>query len=132
MTTVAVMGSTGSIGTQTLEVIAAEPDRFEVSALGAASSVELLADQARAVRPEVVALADEAGYAELVERVPAGTEVVCGPDALADACGGADVVVNGVVGFGRPGCHSRCSALGAAAGSGQQGVIDRRRAGSEG
>ena len=58
-TTVSIAGSTGSIGTQTLEVVAAEPDRFEVVALGAGSSVEALIEQARAVRPRVVAIADD-------------------------------------------------------------------------
>lgn len=93
------MGSTGSIGTQTLEVIGAESPHYEVSALGAASSVELLAKQALEVRPEVVALADESGYSRLVELVGSVSEVICGPEALAAACEGADVVVNGVVGF---------------------------------
>jgi 1-deoxy-D-xylulose-5-phosphate reductoisomerase len=93
------MGSTGSIGTQTLEVIAAESGDYEVVALGASSSVDLLAEQAKAVRPAVVAIADESKAGDLSDRVPPGTEVVAGPDALAQACEGADVVVNGVVGF---------------------------------
>lgn len=58
MTTVAVIGSTGSIGTQTIEVVAAEPERYEIVALAAGSSVEQLAEQARQVRPRVVGLAD--------------------------------------------------------------------------
>ncbi|MDE0196531.1 MAG: 1-deoxy-D-xylulose-5-phosphate reductoisomerase, partial [bacterium] len=49
------MGSTGSIGTQTLEVVAAGADRYEITALGAGRSVEALAAQARAVRPKLVA-----------------------------------------------------------------------------
>jgi len=97
-TTVAVLGSTGSIGTQTLDVLARSGDAFEVVALGAARSVDLLVAQATAVRPKVVALADASRAAELAERVPAGTEVVAGPTALADVAE-ADVVVNGVVGF---------------------------------
>ncbi|MFM7063328.1 MAG: 1-deoxy-D-xylulose-5-phosphate reductoisomerase, partial [Actinomycetes bacterium] len=99
MTTVAVLGSTGSIGTQTLDVVAAEPDRFEVVALGAGSSVELLAAQAQQVRPKVVGLADASRAAELRSLLPAGTELVAGPDALAALSSEADVVVNGVVGF---------------------------------
>ena len=98
-TRVAVMGSTGSIGTQTLEVVAAEAGDYEVVALGAASSVDLLVQQAKAVRPAVVAIADETKAAAVADGVPPGTEVVSGPDALALACAGADVVVNGVVGF---------------------------------
>jgi 1-deoxy-D-xylulose-5-phosphate reductoisomerase len=98
-TTVAIVGSTGSIGTQTLDVIAAEVDRYEVVAIGAATSVDLLVEQAEAVRPKLVGIVDPARAAELQERVPAGTEVVAGPDALAELATVADVVVNGVVGF---------------------------------
>ncbi len=82
-TRVAVMGSTGSIGTQTLEVVAAEAGDYEVVALGAASSVDLLVEQAKAVRPAVVAIADETKAAAVAEGVPPGTEVVAGADALA-------------------------------------------------
>ena len=99
LTTVSIAGSTGSIGTQTLEVVAAEPGRFEVVAIGAASSVDLLVAQAEAVTPKVVAIADASKAAELEARVPAGTEVVAGPDALASIAAVADVCVNGVVGF---------------------------------
>ena len=98
-TTVSIAGSTGSIGTQTLDVVAAEPDRFRVVALGAGSSVEALITQAKAVRPEVVAIADASRAADVEAGVPAGTEVVAGPDALAAISGVADVCVNGVVGF---------------------------------
>ncbi len=99
MTTVAVLGSTGSIGTQTIEVVAAEPDRYEIVALGAGSSIEQLAEQARAVRPQVVGLADDRRAAELKELLPVGIELVAGPDALAALAAEADVAVNGVVGF---------------------------------
>lgn len=98
-TTVAIAGSTGSIGTQTLDVVAAEPDRFEVVAIGANRSVEQLAEQAQAIRPKVVAIADDARAAELEDAVPPGTEVIAGVDALAAISGLADVCVNGVVGF---------------------------------
>jgi 1-deoxy-D-xylulose-5-phosphate reductoisomerase len=97
--TIAVVGSTGSIGTQTLDVVAAEPDRYRIVALGAGRSVEALAAQAQAVRPERVAIADESLAGELEARVPRGTEVWAGPEALAAIAREADVVVNGVVGF---------------------------------
>jgi 1-deoxy-D-xylulose-5-phosphate reductoisomerase len=99
VTTISIAGSTGSIGTQTLEVVAAEPDRFEVVAIGAGSSVEALIEQANAIRPRVVAIADDSRAAELEAGVPAGTEVIAGADALAAISGTADVCVNGVVGF---------------------------------
>jgi 1-deoxy-D-xylulose-5-phosphate reductoisomerase len=98
-TSVVVAGSTGSIGVQALEVIEAEGDRFSVAALGAGSSVEQLAQQAQRWRPPVVAIADESTAAALQERVPDGTEVVAGPDALASIAALGDVCVNGVVGF---------------------------------
>ncbi len=97
--TVSIAGSTGSIGTQTLDVVAAEPDRYEVVALGAGSSAEQLAEQARRWTPKVVAIADRSQARRLEALVPAGTEVVAGPDALASIASVADVCVNGVVGF---------------------------------
>jgi 1-deoxy-D-xylulose-5-phosphate reductoisomerase len=94
-----VIGSTGSIGTQALDVIGGEPERYRVMALAASSSVELLGEQARRFRPPVVGLADASRAAELEALVPAGTEVVAGPEALAALSSEADVVVNAVVGF---------------------------------
>ncbi len=100
MRTIAICGSTGSIGTQTLDVVAAEADGYEVVALGAGGgNIDLLVEQARAVRPKVVALADDTKAAAVADRLPAGTELVAGADALAAIAGTADVVVNGVVGF---------------------------------
>jgi 1-deoxy-D-xylulose-5-phosphate reductoisomerase len=99
MTTVAICGSTGSIGTQTLDVIAASGGDLEVVAIGASRSVDVLVEQAEALRPKVVAIADESRAADLEARVPAGTEVWAGPDALAAAARTAQTVVNGVVGF---------------------------------
>ncbi len=99
MTTVAVLGSTGSIGTQTIDVVGSESDRFRITALGARSSVRELAEQAHAVRPEVVALADESLVGELRDLLPAGVELEAGEDAFAAISADADVVVNGVVGF---------------------------------
>jgi 1-deoxy-D-xylulose-5-phosphate reductoisomerase len=98
-TSVAVLGSTGSIGTQTLDICAAHPDRYRVAALGAARSVDLLAEQAERFRPEVVALSDAARAAELADRLPEETELLVGDDALAGAVPAADVIINGVVGF---------------------------------
>ncbi len=99
ITTVSVIGSTGSIGTQALEVAAGCPDRFEVVACGAHRSVDLLVDQARRFRPAVVAIADATLAPELARQVPAGVEVVAGEEGLASIATLADVAVNGVVGF---------------------------------
>ena len=97
--TVAVLGSTGSIGTQTIEIVRARPDAYDVVALGAHSNIELLAEQARELRPAVVALADEQRAADLKELLAPGVHLEVGPDAFAAASTDADVVVNGVVGF---------------------------------
>ncbi len=99
MRTISVVGSTGSIGTQALDVIRSEPASYRVVALGAATSVDALVAQAQEFRPEWVAIADPTRAVELAERVPAGTDVVAGPDSLAEIATGADVVVNAVVGF---------------------------------
>ena len=98
-TSVAVLGSTGSIGTQTLDVVAARPDEFDVVALGAARSVDLLLEQARVFDPEVVAIADPLLGSVVEAGVPAGTTVLAGPGAMAEAAVAAEVAINGVVGF---------------------------------
>ena len=98
-TTVSVVGSTGSIGTQALEVVGADPERFTVVALGARRSIGQLVEQAERFRPGLVAIEEPTLAAELAARVPPGTEVVAGPDGLRAAAAAAQVVVNGVVGF---------------------------------
>ena len=98
-TTVSLVGSTGSIGTQAIEVVEAEPDRYRIVSLGAAHSVDRLAEQAHLLRPDRVAIADASLASKLAELVPAGVEVLAGDEALAEISTGADVVVNGVVGF---------------------------------
>ena len=96
---VAVVGSTGSIGTQTLDVLRTAPDRFSVSALGAARSFELLAAQAEEFHPGVVAIADSAFERRLADLLPSGIELRAGPGALSSLVETADVVLNAVVGF---------------------------------
>jgi 1-deoxy-D-xylulose-5-phosphate reductoisomerase len=98
-TSVAVLGSSGSIGTQTLDIVRADPDRYRVSALGVARSVELAVEQANEFRPDVVAVADERAAPEIASRLPGGTELVVGADAMAVASTQGDVIINGVVGF---------------------------------
>ncbi len=98
-TRVAIAGSTGSIGTQTLDVIDAEnarfPGSYEVVALAVGSSADGVIEQARRCSPQLVAVADEAARREVAEALP-GVEVVA---ELAEVVDPADVVVNGVVGF---------------------------------
>ncbi|MGZ7087581.1 MAG: 1-deoxy-D-xylulose-5-phosphate reductoisomerase, partial [Ilumatobacteraceae bacterium] len=92
---VAIAGSSGSIGAQTLDVVRAEGGRYEVVGLGVSSSVETLIGQANEFRPKVVAVADPSRRAEVAAALPFA-EVVAD---LADLTDDADVVVNGVVGF---------------------------------
>ena len=92
---VAIAGSSGSIGTQTLDVIRAEQGRYEVVALGVGSSVDVLVQQALEFRPKVVAVADPAKRAEVAAALPFADVVA----DFADLVDVADVVVNAVVGF---------------------------------
>ena len=92
---VAIAGSSGSIGEQTLDVIRAERGQYEVVALGVGSSIDVLIAQANEFRPKLVAVADPAGRAAVAAALPFA-EVVADLADLADV---ADVVVNGVVGF---------------------------------
>ncbi len=98
-TTVALAGSTGSIGTQTIDVIGADPDRYRITALMAGRSVADLAAQAEAIRPDVAVIGDPGLLADLKAALPAGVEAAAGPEAMADQAAAADVTVNGVVGF---------------------------------
>jgi 1-deoxy-D-xylulose-5-phosphate reductoisomerase len=77
---VALLGSTGSIGRQTIEVLIAHADAFRVTALATGANAVLLGEQAARLRPAAVALADEAGLQGL--DLPSGTERVGGSDAL--------------------------------------------------
>jgi 1-deoxy-D-xylulose-5-phosphate reductoisomerase len=111
MRSVAILGATGSIGTQALDVVRAEAGAYDIVALGASTSVALLAEQAREFRPKVVAIADVTRANELKALVPAGTAVLAGPDAMAEVSTEADLIVNGVVGFA--GLSVTLAALGA-------------------
>jgi 1-deoxy-D-xylulose-5-phosphate reductoisomerase len=97
--TVSLMGSTGSVGTQALDVIRTEPERFRVHALAAQTSVEELLAQAAAFGPELVVIGDPARYAEVRAGVASRTEVMVGEEGMVAAARGADVVLNAVVGF---------------------------------
>jgi len=96
---VSLVGSTGSIGTQAVEVMTTEPDRFTVAGLATWRSVDVLGAQARALRPDVVAIGDLSLAGQLAAAVPKGTEVLTGPEGLAAVARMGDVVLNAVVGF---------------------------------
>ena len=109
MKAISVLGSTGSIGTQTLEIVEDFPDQFRVVALSAGRNLSLLVSQIQRHRPDVVALADPALLAELKDRLmalPADTRpeplphLVGGPEGLdvVASWDAADLVVTGIVG----------------------------------
>ncbi|GAA3946704.1 1-deoxy-D-xylulose-5-phosphate reductoisomerase [Hymenobacter algoricola] len=99
---VTLLGSTGSIGTQALDVIRAHPGRFRVAALSAQSNAELLIAQAREFRPAAVVIGDERQY-ETVKTALAGqgTEVLAGAAALTEVAGrpATDIVLTAMVGY---------------------------------
>jgi 1-deoxy-D-xylulose-5-phosphate reductoisomerase len=106
--TVAVLGSTGSIGTQALDVISRNPDRFRVVALSAGGNVDLVAEQAVAFGVDLVAVATGTAegvaeavgaYAARAGRAAYRPAIVVGDQAAVAAAGcGADVVLNGITG----------------------------------
>ena len=109
MKAISVLGSTGSIGTQTLEIVEDFPDQFRVVALSAGRNLSLLVAQIQRHRPDVVALADPALLAELKDRLmalPADSRpeplphLVAGPEGLdvVASWDAADLVVTGIVG----------------------------------
>ena len=98
--TISILGATGSIGRQTLDV--AEQLGLTVAALTANSNAERLEDQARRFRPRLAVLTDEAAAKDLAVRLAdTGTKVLGGPEALTEAavCPEADTVVTAVVGM---------------------------------
>lgn len=101
---VAVLGSTGSIGTQTLDVVARHPERFRIVALAAGSRVADVIAQALAFEPEIVSCANERDVATIAAALPARVRVTSGAAGLlaVAAESGADVVVaatDGAVAF---------------------------------
>ena len=95
MKRVAIAGSSGSIGTQTIEVVLAEPHAYTVTALAVGSSVDTVVEQAKLLSPEVVVVTDEAARRRVAEALPH----VSVTGTLTDIVDVADVVINGVVGF---------------------------------
>ncbi|MDH2425247.1 1-deoxy-D-xylulose-5-phosphate reductoisomerase [Sphaerisporangium sp. TRM90804] len=96
---IVVLGSTGSVGTQALEVIERDPARFRVAGLVAGGGqVETLARQVERFRPEVVAVADERAVPALRELV-GRVRVLAGPEGVAEVAGWpCDIVLNGITG----------------------------------
>ena len=102
MKRIAILGSTGSIGTRALQVIAANPGHFRVEVLTARHQIELLARQAIRFQPNMVVIADESKYVQLKELLrDEDIKVYAGEDAIAQAAEAStvDVVLTAMVGY---------------------------------
>jgi 1-deoxy-D-xylulose-5-phosphate reductoisomerase len=112
MKRLAILGSTGSIGTQALEVVAAHPDLFEVEVLSAHSNAALLIEQARKFKPNAVVVTNEAKYREVKDALMMlPIKVFTGHNALMDVVqwDTVDTVLGAILGFA--GLHSILAAI---------------------
>lgn len=98
---ISLLGSTGSIGKQTLEVVAANPDKLKVRALAAHRSDELLEQQIRQFEPDIAVLSDKDAAARLAARYHGKTRILAGDEGLLAAAtyDGADTVLAAMVGY---------------------------------
>lgn len=101
MKNIVVLGSTGSIGTQTLDVVRSHPELFHISVLAAHSHDELLEQQIREFQPELAVLSDEDAYKRLKSRYSGTTQLAGGRQAFIDAAAvdAVDTVVTSMMGF---------------------------------
>jgi 1-deoxy-D-xylulose-5-phosphate reductoisomerase len=100
---IAILGSTGSIGTQTLDIVAQYPDRFRVVGLAAGRNVTMLAEQIRQFRPEIVAICEAEKLPELqaaIAEVNPQPILLAGNEGVVEVAryGNAEIVVTGIVG----------------------------------
>lgn len=100
---ITILGSTGSIGTQTLDIVTHHPDKFRVVGLTAGRNIELLAEQIRTFKPEIVATSYPEKVAELTEAIsdiPNPPQILDGNQGVAEVAryGDAESVVTGIVG----------------------------------
>ncbi|BBH20837.1 1-deoxy-D-xylulose 5-phosphate reductoisomerase 2 [Paenibacillus baekrokdamisoli] len=95
-----ILGSTGSIGTQTLDVVNSDREAYEIQGLAAGSNIKLLIEQAKHFQPKVVCVSSKALAEEAKPYLPAGTSVVYGEEGLIEIAAGtdADTVVTAIVG----------------------------------
>lgn len=98
MKNIALLGSTGSIGTQTLDVVRASPEKFNIEVLAAGSSIDHIRKQITEFSPSKVIMSDFSAAKVLDEEFTAVT-VLSGPEALKESVVGCDIVINAIVGF---------------------------------
>ena len=104
MKKIAILGSTGSIGTQTLNVVRRHRDRFSIEVLCAGSNADLLIKQAIEFNPNAVVIADESKYTIVQEALsPKNIKVFAGEKSMVDLMEmeSIDIVVAAIVGFGQ-------------------------------
>jgi len=101
MKKIAILGSTGSIGTQALDVVRNLPEELSVEVLATNSNVELFAKQIKEFRPKLAVLADETAYKKLSKKKFRGTEIAGGRQAFIDAAafGNSEIVLTAMSGF---------------------------------
>lgn len=100
MKRISLLGSTGSIGTQTLEIIKANPERFRLVAMAAGKNINLVIEQAHQFRPKLISVANKEIAVKIREQVPNETKVVYGMEGLVEVATfpEADIVLTAVVG----------------------------------
>lgn len=103
MKAITLLGSTGSIGTQTLDIVEHNPDKFRIVGLAAGSNVEMLAQQVRQFRPKIVAIGNESKFSELKDALANlnyNPIIVAGAEGTIEVAGYGDAqsVVTGIVG----------------------------------
>lgn len=100
MKRISLLGSTGSVGTQTLDVVSRHPESFRVEALAAGRNAELVIEQANRFRPRLVSVATKEIADRVEAHLPAGTKLVYGDEGLIEAATlpDADIVVTAIVG----------------------------------
>ena len=103
MKKITILGSTGSIGTQTLDIVKDHPDKFSVTGLAAGSNVSLLAEQIRQFQPEIVAIGNEQKLPALKDAIgnlPNSPQILAGESGIVEVAryGDAESVVTGIVG----------------------------------
>ena len=118
MKNISVLGSTGSIGRQTLEVAAANPEKLKIRVLAAHSSVSLMLRQIEDFHPDFAVLTDKKAAAELQEKYHGKTEILSGQEGLLAAATyeNTDTVLGAMVGYAglrntgsrRAYCHAGC------------------------
>lgn len=101
MKRIVILGSTGSIGKNALDVISGHRDRFSVVGLSAGSNIDLLEEQINIFKPRVVAIVDEKSAVELRRRTAGGTEVLSGEEGINNVAAfeDSDFVLSSIVGF---------------------------------